>query len=132
MYVYSTLLTANGSIRLLNKISIIVVVINLALHFYFIPILKSEGAAVSVLITEWFVAAMVIYFSHKTFSLPHNLVWLLSHIGFVVAETILIFIIKQSTHFLPVQLLLIMISSVLLLFAFRFWTLTSFKELFKR
>lgn len=132
MYIYSTLLTAKGSIRLLNKVSFFVVILNLSLHALLIPAYQAEGAAKAVLITEWVVAAIVILCAHRVFRLPHNFKWLAAHAGFVGS----LFVLAYGAAALPFswlyQLLLFLAGSLALLFLFRFWTITSFFQLLRQ
>jgi O-antigen/teichoic acid export membrane protein len=54
-YIYGTLLTANGSLILMNKIFIMAIALNILLNLALIPRYKAEGAAISTLATQWFV-----------------------------------------------------------------------------
>lgn len=132
MYIYSTLLTANGSIRLLNKVSFFIVVLNLGLHSFLIPAYQAEGAARAVLITEWTVAAIIIVFAHRVFALPHNFKWLALHLGYVVS----LFVLAYAVGSIPVswlyQMLVFLSGSFLLLFLFRFWTIPSLFQLLRQ
>ncbi|MCC6186849.1 MAG: oligosaccharide flippase family protein [Chitinophagaceae bacterium] len=132
MYIYSTLLTANGSIRLLNKISLFIVLLNLTLHWILIQQMQAVGAAISVLITEWVVAALVIFFAHRTFHLPHNINWLATHLGFVLCIVAIAFGIIVLPISWALQLSMLVLASLFLLFVFRFWTINSFKELLSK
>ncbi|WP_344825412.1 oligosaccharide flippase family protein [Rurimicrobium arvi] len=132
MYIYSTLLTANGSTRQLNAISAFIVVLNLSLHYLLIRHFLALGAAWTVLITEWLVAACVIIAAHRTFALPHNLRWIATHLLFLGTLAALAAVVRQ---FIPQSLLAIAVTlvfSVLLLFVFRFWTISSLKALMSR
>jgi len=132
MYIYSTLLTANGAIKLLNKISLFIVVLNIALHYCFISAMQATGAAFAVLITEWVVAAMIIFYAHRTFDLPHHYKWIATHICFIISIMLIAFVL----HFIPinwsVKLMLLLSGCFALLFLFRFWTISSIKELLQR
>jgi O-antigen/teichoic acid export membrane protein len=132
MYIYSTLLTAKGNLQLLNKISVVVVVVNLLLHYILITQYQAVGAAITVLITEWFVAALVIYYAHRQCRLPHNYKWLAMHLGFVLT----LLFLAYSVTLLPLgwmkQLGILLMGSLLLLFVFRFWTWANIKELLAR
>ena len=132
MYIYSTLLTANGNLKLLNKISVLIVVLNLCLHYFFISTYQALGASITVLITEWTVSAFVVFASHRNFSLPHNYRWLLAHLGFVFSTVLLAFSGKALPVHWSIQLLGILIGAFILLFFFRFWTISSIKELLQR
>ncbi|MDI9319964.1 MAG: oligosaccharide flippase family protein [Phycisphaerales bacterium] len=132
MYIYSTLLTANGSITLLNKISFFIVVTNLSLHFLFIPQFRAIGAAYVALISEWLVAILVIIFAHRTVRLPHNYPWLLTHLSFIVCMLLLAVASKYLYIDLTWKLFGLSIIAFSLFFVFRFWTIQSFKDILQR
>lgn len=132
MYIYSTLLTAKGSIALLNKISIFIVLVNLTLHFLFIPQFRAIGAGYVVLISEWLVAILVIVFAHRTIRLPHNYPWLLTHLSFIVCMLLLAFASKYVHIDWKWKLFGLSIIAFSLFFVFRFWTIQSFKEIIQR
>jgi O-antigen/teichoic acid export membrane protein len=129
MYIYSTLLTAKGNIQLLNKISVGIVAVNLLLHYVFITQYQAMGAAITVVITEWFVAALVIYFAHSKCSLPHNYKWLAMHLGFVLTLISLAYLVTFLSLDWMTQMGILLMGALLLLFVFRFWTWANIKEL---
>jgi O-antigen/teichoic acid export membrane protein len=51
-HVFGTLLTANNNLRLLNKMAIVGIVLNIGLNFILIPIMEAEGAAIATIITQ--------------------------------------------------------------------------------
>lgn len=51
-YIFGTLLTANGSLKQLNIIAFIGLLISLSLNFLLIPVIKAKGAAISALIVQ--------------------------------------------------------------------------------
>jgi len=56
MYIFGTLLLANGSLKMLNWIAFIGLLLNLGLNFYLIPHFYAYGAALATLVTQSFVA----------------------------------------------------------------------------
>lgn len=132
MYIYSTLLTAKGSIVLLNRISFGVVLLNLALHFLLIPSFQATGASFAVLCTEWVVAACVISGAHRSFTLPHDYRWIGTHLGFVLSLCVSVFAIRQLPVVWNVQIFLAVVVAMILLLAFRFWTWKSLLSLLRR
>lgn len=132
MYIYSTLLTAKGNIHLLNKISAVIVAVNLLLHYVLITQFQAVGAAITVVITEWLVAALVIYFAHRQCSLPHNYKWLAMHFGFVMTVLLLGYTITLLPLGWMTQLGILLMGSLFLLFVFRFWSWANIKELLGR
>lgn len=51
-YVFGTLLTANGNLKLLNRVAFSGIFINVGLNLLLIPMFKAEGAAIATLITQ--------------------------------------------------------------------------------
>lgn len=72
VYVYGTFLTAANELRLLNKIALLGVLINLTLNLLFIKSYGIVGAAWSALITQSFVALLHYYFTHQKYRIPFN------------------------------------------------------------
>lgn len=68
-YVFGTLLTAKGSLKGLNKIAFIGVLINVGLNFYLIPIKGAYGAAIASLITQVLTALAQVVLSFKEIQL---------------------------------------------------------------
>lgn len=69
-YIYSTLLTANGSLRSLNMISIAGVILNVIINLILIPTYKAYGAAITTLITQSLVTIGHVLVAHKILALP--------------------------------------------------------------
>ena len=67
-YIFGTLITANGSIKQLNYISIIGVAVSLIINFSLIPHFKSIGAAIANLVTQFIVAMLQIILAFKIFN----------------------------------------------------------------
>lgn len=120
MYVYSTLLTANGSLRMLNKIAFAGVVINLSVNFYLIPRIGALGAAISCFITEWSLAVAYVHFARTIVALPINLKW----VGALTGFGILMLAVSAAISYLhegwKVNTLVIVIIGALCILLFRF------------
>ncbi|MFN4082275.1 MAG: oligosaccharide flippase family protein [Bacteroidia bacterium] len=69
MYVFGTLLTANGNLNILNRLALVALVINAILNYYLIPIKLALGAAVAALVTQMFIAVTNTYFGIKVLKL---------------------------------------------------------------
>ncbi|MDQ3073362.1 MAG: polysaccharide biosynthesis C-terminal domain-containing protein [Bacteroidota bacterium] len=69
IYIYGTLLTANGSMRFLNKISLISVLTNIALNFILIPQYEAPGAVMATVVTQSATAIGITLYAHKIFDL---------------------------------------------------------------
>ncbi len=83
MYIYSTLLTANGALKLLNIQAGAAAVINLSLNAIVVPRYGAEGAAIVACITQWSIASSSLYFSAKRNALHTNFRWIGAHLSYV-------------------------------------------------
>jgi O-antigen/teichoic acid export membrane protein len=72
IYIFGTLLTANGNLRLLNITSAIAIGINIAINFTLIPILEARGAAIAGLATQTSIAAMQFIIAFKQLKIPFS------------------------------------------------------------
>lgn len=64
-FIFGTLLTANGDLKILNRISIAGAILSVALNIIVIPIFGAKGAVVIAIITQSSVSCSLLYFSHK-------------------------------------------------------------------
>lgn len=69
IYIFGSLLTANGSVHLLNKIAGGGVILNIVLNLILIPKYQALGMAISTLITQLLVAAAHIIAAGRVFEL---------------------------------------------------------------
>lgn len=76
-YVYGTLLTANGSLKQLNIISLIGLLVNFGLNLWWIPIDGAVGAAKATLITQYLVVISQIIVSKQIFKMPYSWTYIL-------------------------------------------------------
>lgn len=68
VYIYGTLLTANGSLKVLNAIALGGMLLNIVLNLFLIPAHKALGATVATLITQTLVAVAHIIAARKIFA----------------------------------------------------------------
>ncbi len=68
-YVFGTLLTANGSMRLLNIVSLLGLLVNIIANTILIPIHGAFGAVVATLVTQSLVTGINFYMSRRKFDL---------------------------------------------------------------
>ena len=130
--VYSTLLTANGDLRLLNRIAFTGVFINLALNFLLIPQYFSLGAAFTACITQNALAVCFMIFAQKQVRLPHNKTWGLSFILFLASIAAMGYTVKLLPISWAIQLVILFGCGALLIFLFRFVSLKAMKQLLNR
>jgi len=84
MYIYSTLLTANGALRLLNILAAVATVFNVTLNCLLIPHYGAMAAAVVACLTQWSIACCTVLFAAKRNKLPTNPRWLSAHLSYSI------------------------------------------------
>lgn len=130
MYVYSTLLTANGNMKILSGIALAGAVINILLNVYLISHKQALGAAITCFVTETAVGIAYIFFCMKRLNVHVPAKWVLSHLAFLV----LVGAVAWGTTYLPFKWILQLISfcgvSALLIFIFGFISVDGIKKLF--
>ena len=134
MYVYSTLLTANGSLRTLNGIAIVGVLFNLGLNFYLIPRYNALGGAVTSVATQSLLAIAFLIYAVHIIKLPVNIRWMLAHIGYILWACGLGYAVVTMTTALAWhwQLLLFGMLCVASMFLFKFISVANLKQLANR
>ena len=134
MYVYSTLLTANGSLKILNIIAFAGIIINLSLNFYLIPRYKAEGGAVASLLTQTSLALAFTILAARIIKLPFNMNWIGAHIGYLALISALGYavtaVMRGSIWY--VQLFAFGLICMVLMFVFRFISTAAIKQLVNR
>lgn len=93
VYIFGTLLTANGSLRYLNIVSVFGVTLNIVLNFILIPRYTIIGAAASSLATQLLMAALQILLSYKIFRLKVNIRSTLQFVSFVIIAIVVAYAI---------------------------------------
>lgn len=132
MYVYSTLLTANGSLKLLINIAIVGVVLNIGLNYFLIPEYKAVGAAIATVVTQTALSIGYIIFSGKKFKLPFNIKWIIAHAAFLAMSIGLAYFVNMLGLEWYLKLLLFGAAEVLFMFPFGFVSVNAVKQLANR
>lgn len=96
-YIYSTLLTAHGSIRQLILISLIAVALNLSLNFVLIPYFGALGAAWSCTITQAVLSGLILRLAGRLIKLRFDRRWTGQHLLFILLMTGLGLLIDSFT-----------------------------------
>ncbi len=129
MYVYSTLLTASGNLKLLNKIAIAGVVVNISLNIFLIPIYRSAGAATAALVTQSVLALCFIIFAKKDMQLATNIKWVIAHLSFLLLLFVSAYTVRQASLNWYLQLIIFVAICLPAVFLFRFVSIGSIKKL---
>jgi O-antigen/teichoic acid export membrane protein len=129
MYVFSTLLTANGSLALLNKISVAGVIINISLNIWLIQTDLALGAAITACITQSILAICYILFSARIFRLKLDMKWLAAHLGFIALALGTGYSVQFIRAHWMLQMLALAVLCITYLFAFGFVSVSSIRKL---
>jgi O-antigen/teichoic acid export membrane protein len=84
VYIFGTLLTANGNLRQLNIMASLGMLLNIILNFLLIPKFSAVGAAISSVITQTLTAITQILMAQKVFAFRKNYRLLLTIFIFII------------------------------------------------
>jgi len=93
-YIFGTLLTANGDLKLLNVLAGVAVMVNIGLNLILIPKWQALGSAVASLITQIIVSITQIMVSKKRFDLRITFQWVIQFMVFTLG----VFLIAYFSH----------------------------------
>lgn len=83
-YIFGTVLTANGSLKYLNLVAGLGMLMNIGLNFILIPLFKENGAAITSLITQSVTAILQAWLALKIFKIKFEWKYCLKIISFIV------------------------------------------------
>ncbi len=127
-YVYSTLLTANGDIKLLIKIALVASVISVGANLVFIPLYKSTAVSITALVVQWLLASAFILFSIRRTDIAFKWSWAAQFLLFFLT----FFAINYGIKELNINLLTSIVINALCFFpAIYFFKLWNWKEMIK-
>lgn len=132
MYIYSTLLTANGDIYLLIKIALLGCIMSIGLNLLLIPGMHAIGTGIAAVCVQTTVAAFSIYFCIRKFSLSIDIPWLLKFV--VLFVVVLFFNIAckyYSINLLP-SIVLNMVVFIVLVYSIKLWDKATILAYFKQ
>lgn len=131
-YIYGTLLTANGSLRELNLISAIGLLVNLLLNLYLIPTHQAIGAALATLITQALVIFCQMIFVKRIFRLQIRWVFLIKNLSVVTIIIISGFYMRSTFESIVPTFIMILILTGLLPFLSGLVKAAEVLKIFKR
>jgi O-antigen/teichoic acid export membrane protein len=67
VYIFGTLLTANGNLKVLNMIAFGGMILNITMNFILIPMYQAKGAAIASMTTQFITAGAQILLAHRIF-----------------------------------------------------------------
>ena len=116
-YIFGTLLTANGNLRLLNITSAIAIVVNITINLTLIPVLGAHGAAIASLATQTSIAIMQFIIAFKQLKIPFST---LPYFKCLLYICLLCTTVYFATQYLPFKLIynLLLCSGIAIIWAF--------------
>lgn len=130
--VYSTLLTANGNLKLMNKIALTGVVINLTLNAFLIPTYHALGAAITACITQSIIAFCFLFFAKKELTLKEDFKWVFSFFYYLLLLAFVGFVITKLPISWMVQLIIVAFAGLGMIFLLRFLDVREVKKLLRK
>lgn len=98
VYVFGTLLTAKGSLKILNFIALAGMTINVGLNLFLIPNYGALGATFATLITQIFVAVVHITAANRQFNFDYEWKDIFKLSGFTIICVVALFVIRLSPY----------------------------------
>jgi hypothetical protein len=127
-FIFGTLLTANGNLRVLNISSAIGILLNVGLNFYLIPSHGAVGSAFASFVTQSFIAIIQFFYCIKIFKLTISVKTIFNYLVFISLLVMLSQWQLKSDFLILFQLLV----GVLLMFILSFVDLKNVKDLVLR
>lgn len=119
MYIFGTLLTANGNLKVLNRMAFVTLIINFSLNIFLIPRYGALGAAVAAVITQFVFALSNLVYSHRIIRLSLDMFNMLQYIMFMIVFAIIVYYMHQAEIEMFTSLAISGISGISLIFIFR-------------
>jgi O-antigen/teichoic acid export membrane protein len=133
MYIFSTLLTANGALTLLNIQAGAAAVLNVVLNCIVVPKYGAEGAAIVACITQWSIALSTLFFATRRNALQLYPKWAGSHLAYLILLGLAGFAANVLFHGAWVYVTATLLAAAaLLIFVFRFITLAALRQFLSR
>jgi len=131
MYIFSTVLTANGNLLQLNIIAGIGIIINFILNIILVPVLEAKGAAIACLSTQVYAGVAYAIVTQYYFKFRKNLRYILSLVAYVVGVAA----IAWLSTILPVPwisaLIIMSVGSIVLALGLKMINLAGFIKILK-
>lgn len=131
MYIFSTLLTANGNLKQLNIIAALGIVINFSLNIILVPSLEATGAAIASLSTQLFTGVAYLLLVQRFFRFRVNVSFIIRISVFVTAVLLLNLGVKQFIENWMAGLMIMVIVSLFLSAMLKLLDLRSFAAIIR-
>lgn len=124
-FIFGTLLTANGNLRILNTSAAIGIVLNISLNYYLIPFYGASGSAFASFITQSFIASIQFIYCLKIFKLTISSKTIFKYSIFIAMLIITSQWQSNGDFLILIQLIL----GITLIFIFSFIDIKNLKDL---
>ncbi len=131
VYVFGSLLTANGSLKNLSKIAFVGLVINVGLNLWLIPQYQAVGMAIASLCTQLVMGFLHVWLAKKTFLLKTDYKTLIRLSLFFAILLILAPISKTISSYWLVNLVLLLIGGLFIAFFLRLFSLKALFQILR-
>jgi O-antigen/teichoic acid export membrane protein len=125
MYVFSTLLTANGSLKQLNLVALAGIVVNFSLNLILIPKMMATGSAMASLITQAVTSLSHVILVQLYFRFKINWRYLLTILSYAVIVVVISYFSRQLPYHWLTCLILAVLASFGIAFSIRLISLRS-------
>lgn len=122
-YIYGTLITASGKMKILNRIAAVGIVSNIVLNFILIPKYGAFGAAVATLATQSVTALFQFGFAVKIMGLNQNLPLVIKYLVLSVLVVTFSIVSKAIDVNWLLQWLMVMIAGALVAIILKMWNI---------
>lgn len=112
-YVFGTLLTANGNLKILNYMAAGGMLLNILLNIILIPQYKALGSAMSSIITQGATALFQVIVAQQLFKFKINFKFLTSIAAYTIVSLFAVYFIKNLVPNLFIAFLLCFITSII-------------------
>lgn len=131
MYIFSTLLTANGNLKQLNLIALGGIVVNFSLNILLIPRLQASGAAYASLLTQFFTAGSYLILAQYFFRFKIDYRFIFTLLLFIFLVIGFNFISRELSFHWLVSFSIMLLVSLLSAFALRLINILEIVRLLK-
>ena len=129
MYIFGTLLTANGNLSILNKLAAIALLINIVLNLWLQPKLGAQGAAIAITFTHGFIALTNMYFAVRYLKLSIDFSFFIKVIITLLLTVLAAGICVSMKLPLAIATAIVMLAVILMLFVTRLLKINQLKQL---
>jgi O-antigen/teichoic acid export membrane protein len=130
-YIFGTLLTANGSLKALNIMALIGMVLNISLNYFLIPTFMAVGSAYASVITQFVTAFIQIAIAQRIFRFTVNWKYIFTLVFFAMGVVLINLLAGLLTWDWRFALLVAGFASVLWAFILKLFSIGGFIRLLK-